>query len=412
MNDEIELFRDNDGLAVVGSERAIERFMSSTGLATVGASQSTALFKAGATFADAGSQVMANSSRWVKLTEESAQKVKEIGWTPTKTPGVSHAMLGERGDIQSWVQIVTKPTSIITNPAVLTGVAGLMSQRAMQQQMDQIVDYLKVIDAKLDRVLRSQTNVVLARLDGVEMAVREAMSVRGSVGRVSDVTWSKVQSSAQAVHDTVGVALRELGDLADRIEASWSISDLARNTDGAKADVQKWLVVLAQCFKLYDAVDVLELDRVLDGAPEELEAHRLGLQAARQDRLEQVLERTTRLLAQMDVAASRANSKVLFNPQKSRGVVASVNAVAHDVGSFHHVLGIESGQDPAEAKRWKQAMAERWSDALEAGADGVDELKRFGDEAKNRAGATKNKLAVRFAERRKGRSSVDAQHDG
>ena len=71
----------------------------------------------------------------MKLTEDSARKVREIGWTPTKTDGVSHAMLGKRGDIKNWVQIVTSPGAILTNPAVLSGVAGLMSQRAMQQQM-------------------------------------------------------------------------------------------------------------------------------------------------------------------------------------------------------------------------------------------------------------------------------------
>jgi ABC-2 type transport system ATP-binding protein len=44
---------------------------------------------------------------------------------------------------------------------------------AMQQQMDEIADYLATIDQKLDAVLRSQTNQVLARLDGVDLAIRE-----------------------------------------------------------------------------------------------------------------------------------------------------------------------------------------------------------------------------------------------
>ena len=43
-----------------------------------------------------------------------------------------------------------------------------MAQLAMQQQMDAIIDYLEIIDEKLDSVLRSQTNQVLARLDGVD----------------------------------------------------------------------------------------------------------------------------------------------------------------------------------------------------------------------------------------------------
>ena len=132
----------------------------------------------------------------MKLTKESAQAVKKFGLTHTKTPGVSHAMVGQPGDIKQWIQIVKSPGSMVTNPAMLAGAAGIMAQIAMQQQMDEITDYLATIDEKLDDVLRAQTNQVLARLDGVDLAVREAMSVRDAVGRVSEVTWSKVQNSA------------------------------------------------------------------------------------------------------------------------------------------------------------------------------------------------------------------------
>ena len=125
-------------------------------------------------------------------------------------------MVGQRGSIKKWIQIETGPGSMLTNPAMLAGAAGIMAQMAMQQQMDEITDYLATIDQKLDAVLRAQTNQVLARLDGVDLAVREAMSVRDAVGRVSEVTWSKVQNSAQTIHETQGYALRQLGDLADK----------------------------------------------------------------------------------------------------------------------------------------------------------------------------------------------------
>ena len=87
---------------------------------------------------------------------------------PTKTPGVSHAMIGQPGDIKQWIQIVKSPGSMVTNPAMLAGAAGVMAQIAMQQQMAEITDYLAKIDEKLDDVLRAQTNQVLARMDGVD----------------------------------------------------------------------------------------------------------------------------------------------------------------------------------------------------------------------------------------------------
>jgi hypothetical protein len=82
----------------------------------------------------------------VKLTEESAQAVKKFGLMDTKTPGVIHAMVGQPGDIKQWIQVVKAPGSMVTNPAMLAGAAGVMAQMAMQQQMDAIMDYLAAID--------------------------------------------------------------------------------------------------------------------------------------------------------------------------------------------------------------------------------------------------------------------------
>jgi hypothetical protein len=308
-------------------------------------------------------------------------------------------MLGQRGAIRGWLQIETGAAAKLTNPAMLAGAAGIMAQLAMQQQMNEITDYLATIDQKLDAVLRSQTNQVLARLDGVDLAVREAMSVREAVGRVSEVTWSKVQNSAQTIHETQGYALRQLGDLANKIEEKHNVGDLAETAKEAEAEVQKWLLVLARCFGLYDAVGVLELDRVLDASPDELDRYRLGLKSARRDRLELLSQRTEHLLGSMDAAVGMANSKVLFNPMQSPAVVKSSNRVAAEVYEFHEVLGIESGRQSSEARPWADAAAEHWDTARATGAQGIDDVKRFGSKTRGQARSVKDKLSDRIAER-------------
>jgi hypothetical protein len=282
---------------------------------------------------------------------------------------------------------------------MLTGAAGIMAQLAMQQSMSEITDYLAKIDEKLDSVLRAQTNQVLARMDGVALAVEEAMSVRESVGRVSEVTWSKVQGSAQTIHETQGYALRQLGDLADKIEEKTKVGGLAKTAKDAEAEVEKWLTVLARCFQLHDAVGVLELDRVLDASPDELDRHRIGLKAARQDRLEIISESTKRLLARMNSAVDRANSKVLFNPTSSPAVVRSRNNVAIEVFDFHRLLGIDSSRESSEAKRWKEAAAESWDKARATGARGIDSAKQFGSETRGQAKSAKDKVSDRIAKR-------------
>lgn len=392
VGDEIELISDGDGVAVVGEPGAVERFMAATGLERLGSQSLRGVFGSGANLAQAGSEIAANSGRWVKLTQESAANLKRFPLTPTETPGVSHAMLGQRGSIQKWLQIETGPGAMLTNPVMLSGAAGVMAQMAMQQTMDEIIDYLAAIDEKLDDVLRAQTNHVLARLDGVDLAVREAMSVRASVGRVSEVTWSKVQNSAQTIHETQGYALRQLGDLADKLEEKSKISDLAEITKEAEAEVQKWLVVLGRCFELHDAVGVLELGRVLDASPEELDRHRLGLKSARQDRLELIAERTEDLLERMRAAVGMANSKVLLNPKQSPAVVRSSNHVSTNVHEFRVLLGIESGGESSEARPWSDAAAERWDKVRATGAAGVDTVKHLGGETVTHARSAKDKV--------------------
>lgn len=407
MGNEVELISDGAGLAVVGNPTAVERFMESMGLSTAGSPRLGEAFGAGASVAQIGSEIAANSGLWVKLTKDSALNLQQYPLTPTTTPGIYHAMLGQRGSIKKWLQLDMGAAARLTNPAMLAGAAGIMAQLAMQQQMAEITEYLVTIDQKVDGVLRSQTNLVLARLDGVDLAVREAMSVREAVGRVSEVTWSKVQNSAQTIHETQGYALRQLGDLADKIEEKTNIGELAETAKDAEAEAQKWLVALARCFELHDAVAVLELDRVLDASPEELDRHRLGLKSARRDRLELFAERTELLLGCVNAAVGMANSKVLFNPIESPAVVKSSNHVAAEVYEFHELLGIESGRGSADARLWADAATERWDQVRVTGTASAETVKEFGDEALDHARSVKDKLSNRIAERMLRRSEDD-----
>ena len=111
-------------------------------------------------------------------------------------------MVGKPGDIKSWLQIAKGPGAAAANPALLAGAAGLMAQLAMQQAMDEITDYLATIDEKLDDVLRAQKDTVLAQMIGVGLQIEEAMRIRSHVGRVNEVTWSKVQATSGTIADT------------------------------------------------------------------------------------------------------------------------------------------------------------------------------------------------------------------
>ena len=244
---------------------------------------SRAVLGTAAAVAQAGSEIAANSGRWVKMTKESAQAVKKYGLMKNSTTGLSMGVVTKPGGrITKLVQFERGPGALLTNPAILAGAAGIMAQLAMQQTMDEITDYLATIDEKLDDVLRAQEDAVLADMIGAGMDIDEAMAIREHAGRVNEVTWSKVQATPTTITRTQAYALQQLDALAEKMEGKAKIGDLAKMAQEAESKVQSWLVVLARCFQLQDAIAVLELDRVLEAAPDDLDGHRLGLKASRQ----------------------------------------------------------------------------------------------------------------------------------
>jgi hypothetical protein len=391
MNNEIQLISDGDGLAVIGNPTDIERFLISQGLdqlpsKDLGLQRLGKLQSNAAVGAHLGSAIAAGSGRWVQITEESAALIDRYSFMTRSDNhlrlGVVQDVLGD-GRIKGIVQFT--PESILGNPMILAGAAGIMAQIAIQQQMAEIVEYLQEINEKADDILRGQKDAVLADMIGVDLIIEEALDVRDQTGRVSEVTWSKVDGSSMTIARTQAYALRQLDAIAEKLQAKVDAGELAKATKEAEVKVREWLMVLARCFQLQAAIWILELDRVLDASPEELDQHRFGLLTARQKRLELIARSTARLLAEMDETVRKANSKVLFNPFNSPAVVRSSNHVSADLHCFRGRLGIESIHQVSEARLWGQAATEMRDRVLTTTGEGVNAARRFGADTYDRA---------------------------
>ena len=411
MGSEIQLISDGDGLAVIGEPSEVERFLISEGLSSkdLELPRLRSVLQSASVAAEVGSVIAENSGRWVKITSESAQKIKEFGLMKGSSPGLSRAVVqAKNGEIQKIVEFVRSPGALLSNPAVLAGAAGIMAQLAMKQSMDEITDYLATIDAKVDDVLRAQKDAVIADMIGVGFALEEAIALREGVGRVSEVTWSKVQTTSMTVARTQAYALRQLDALAEKLEKKTNAGDLAKTSKEAESKFLEWLAVLARCVQLQDAFTLLELDRVLDAKPEELDKHRIALKSARQSRFEVIERNTERLIARVEAAGEIANTKVLLHPLAARSVVASSNRVADDIVEFQKRLGVEFSRDSLNARRWGDAAAEVRDNVLEAGAEGVDAARRFSGDTVERAKLVSKELSEKVAERvarRRGRNT-------
>lgn len=372
MSDEIQLIADEDGVALIGHPSAVDRFLATQQVMSreLPRPRLSQVIGRAASAAQTASVIGESSGRWVKLTKESAAWMANSGKLMTgSAEGVNRAItVGADGKITHILEISKSSGHLLANPAFLSGAAGIMAQLAMEQAIDEIAEYLKVIDAKVDDILRAHKDAVLADMIGVDLVIDEAMTIRAEVGHVSDVTWSKVQGTTMTIARTQAYALRQLDALAEKLEKKTDVGELKAAANEARTTVQDWLAVLARCFQLQDGIAVLELDRVLDVAPEELERHRIGLRAARRNRLERITHSTAQLVARIEGAAERANTKVLLSPFDARAVVLSSDAVLGEVGQFEARLGIDRGHDALEAKRWRVAAVEAKDKALDTGA--------------------------------------------
>ncbi|PPF53693.1 hypothetical protein C5B94_09205 [Clavibacter michiganensis] len=415
MDDDVQLISDGDGLAVIGEPTAVERFLATNDLPKgrdLGLDRLRPAAGMAAAAVQAGSVIAENHGRWVKLSEKSHALLKQHAAMKGSVPGLERGVIMDGNKIKGIVEFAKGGGAQLTNPALLSGAAGIMAQYAMQQAMDEISDYLAVIDAKVDDILRGQKDAVLADMIGVEMVIDEAMMIRDEVGRVSETTWSKVQGTSVTLGRTQGYALRQLDALAEKMEKTTKVDDLVRVTKDAEATVREWLAVLARCFQLQDAVGVLELDRVLDASPEELDQHRLALRTVRENRLAVIGRTTDRLLERMDAAAGTANAKVLLNPFDSRAVVGSSNRVATGVVQFNGLLGVADERASLEARPWLVAVGDTWDSARDQGAEGVDAARRMGMAAFGRGRAAADGLSLKLAAGALRRRRKDEDPDG
>lgn len=361
MSSEVEIIGDGDGVIVTGESSAVERFLQHLNLREraqdFSLSKLSPLLRTVSGMAETAAEVAEQSAMYLKLTPESTKRLKDAGGLmKTKTEGVSHAMLGEPGkDSLKWLQVEDGAGALLTNPAVLAGVGGLMSQFAQQAEARELKELLIRIDEKLDDVRRAQRDAVLARMRSSAGAIDEAIILRVNGGDPK-TTWDKVSGVSESILNVQEEALLALGALANKVEGKRKTGELKKATHEIEREVAIHLAVLARCFELQDQFRVVELDHVLATAPGHLEGHRRGVAANREKRQLEVIERTSRLTAQMDAAGGIANENILLHAGAAKAVIGSLNATAASLDEFHGPLGIESSREVLTATTRRDAI--------------------------------------------------------
>jgi hypothetical protein len=402
MDDEIQLIANKDGISLIGHSKAIDSLLANVKLQSVpmDLDRLKPLVAGSSAAVQFGSEIAANSGRWVKLTKESAEVLKVSQMMNGSTENVIRGIAMSKGKISGILEFI-KPGKLLTNPAVLSGVGGMMAQYAMQQTMAEITDYLKRIEEKLSDVVRALKDAQIAPMLAAGDIIEDVMEVRNSVGRVSETSWSKVQSQSTALATAQNYALLQIEGLSKKLAAEKDVGDAANLASEMEVEVTEWLVVIARSLRLHDAVGVIELERVFDSRPNELDQHRDGLRTARERRFLKVQSAMTAFSDQLRLAVERANKEVVWHPKKSPQLINSSTAIAHTVAEFQKILGVEATTQVFETRLWKAGALTMRDEALEKAAEVADKAKKFADETADNAKKLAVEAAIQVAERAK-----------
>ena len=307
---EVMVFEDADGFLVFGTETALAEVEAATPVPTRVIEPNT-LSRVGNLVQGVG-QWHEMSGRWMKLTPESAEWKKALGAIGSKDGFALGMVRGDKGQILKHLRF--EHATLLT-PAAPAALGAMATQMALEASLDEIIEYLEVIDAKLDRLLKQRKLESLGMLGGVTFAIEEAESIHDQTGVVSAITWSKVQANSLALQSMQAESVAQLNALAELVtQAGHDPDKIARTLGDVKEEAPFWLGILARTMALQDRQYRLELQRVEDAQPEQVDSHREGIRIARDARMRRIGAAVAMIAESLRKAAESSTLTKVLNP--------------------------------------------------------------------------------------------------
>lgn len=400
---DIVALTDDKGILLLGDPTQIDNSLQEQGVVARAVTPRNAAV-AGAVVQGVG-QFLAESGRYLKLTPESAAAVKSLGGFSANAVGdVAGVLRAENGQILKHLAFQAPGKAALGTPAAPIAVGAMMTQLAIEQAISDVTSYLEEIDAKIDKLLEHQQDLDWARLNGVALLIQDAMSMRDKRGALPETTWDQIQGTAQTLATCQALALKKLDRLSRDVQSASKLGDVEDATKKVRDEVQMWLNTLAATANLQDKVAVLELDRVAQRTPEELEAHERALRETRNERLERLDNAIEVIAAQMRDAAAAANGKKVLRPRIVAHIHENHEEARQHALAFAKALGLDVSESEAlESVTWTKAVAtlleERASQARNAAVEAASKARDVKDGAVDKVRETGDEITARREKR-------------
>lgn len=356
-SDAVLVHATDDGVLVLGSESALAALDAASPRPT--RSMTPTVLSTVSTLLGGASAVQATSGRYIRLDAETADFIKRNGVSlENLTSGVIRAKDTAGGSGGAIAKHLTFEKAALVTPASAAALAAAGTKMAIEKMLEEIQDYLEVIDAKLDMLLEQHRTAALGRLGGVALTIDEATALNEQTGTVSAVTWSKVQANAIHLSTLQVESVEQLRAIARQVEKHKGDPDrTAQLFPTLHQDISFWLGIIAQVIRLEERQALLELARVEEAEPDQLDDHRVGISRARADREARLAEALRQIMASTALAAELSNAQRVVNPLSAPRAVRGVNSVRDEVVLFAERVDVPLGElEGGQERSWTESV--------------------------------------------------------
>jgi hypothetical protein len=321
------------------------------------------------------SSVLESSGRYLKLTKESAAKLEKYGLVPVKGAGsnIHHAMLGKSGSIKSWLQVEASPVSIVTNPAALSGVAGLLAQEALLSEIRRIANLLEQLDFKIDSIRDDLRTKTISKLMRVSNAIEDAqVKMRHNGGELSSTAWSVIQSEIGVLDEVTSEATLQLSQMGEKVKDLASLKELEARVKTFEAEYTRWLWILATSLQKRNEIAVIELANVARVNPDQLQNHKVALNELVSLRRARAIKSAQEAVTQLRNVSGLALDRVILHAPAAKRTSSAINNVQRKVALFENAFGLKverlsiESMSRMDAFRDKKQLGKFWEEAKPA----------------------------------------------
>ncbi|MFD1212091.1 hypothetical protein ACFQ36_08560 [Arthrobacter sp. GCM10027362] len=357
---ELGIYVEGDAAMIVGNDDDIELFMRhiSDGSPVKAKAMTKDALTAVAGVSGLASQAQLASGKWVQLTTESATRLKQLAATnPSKDGIIAGVVRGPKGRIDQHLKLILPggaPNALMTSNA-----ATMAMSMAIQMAVEDLRQYLKAMDVKLDKLLKNDRSEVMGDIRGVTRTLSEAFDMYQETGRVSSVNWDKVQQHPTALASFVAQCVEQIESMTEEISRG-SVSDKAKAVEQlAREELSFWLSILAVSLANQRRFHVLELARVNQEHPEDAAIHREVIGKHNEAMARNVSRALQRLNEALQSAGKVKDLERVVQPIPARDLVRAVNRAHGQLGRFVNMakLGTLSWTDSSQ-KDWGKAVAD------------------------------------------------------